>query len=283
MLNPSILQLIDLALIEDLGAGDATTEAIFSARDRSTGTLLVKSPTVLCGARVFDAVMRRVDPEIEVRWGCQDGEEVEPGTVVARFSGPTARLLQGERTALNFLQRMSGVATATRRYAKALEGTGASVTDTRKTLPGWRLLDKEAVRVGGGRNHRVNLGGGVMIKDNHIAAAGSIARAVERVRAYAPHTLRVEVEVVSLEQLPEAVGAGADILLLDNMTTAQMREGVALARSLAGARPILLEASGGITFERLAEIAATGVDLISVGALTHSVKAADISLDLDPA
>ncbi len=279
-ITPHTWQLIDLALSEDLLAGDATTDAIFTDADRTSGELLAKSPLVLCGAQIFDAVMHRVDPRIEVRWAASEGQRVAPGTIMASMSGPTTSILKAERTALNFLQRLSGIATATRCYAEALEGTGTTIVDTRKTLPGWRALDKMAVVVGGGRNHRFNLGSGVMIKDNHIAAAGSITAAVERVRAQIAHTLKIEVEVTSLAELDEAIAAGADIILLDNMTTAQMAACVDRNKALAVGRPALLEASGGITLERLAELAAAGVDLISSGALTHSVTAADISLNL---
>lgn len=283
MLSPTIQQLIELALAEDLSAGDATTDAIFNAEQRTTGRILAKSDLVLSGTAVFSEVMRRVDPSIKVVWSARDGDTVSAMTEVGTLEGPVASVLKAERTALNFIQRMSGVATQTRAYAGALEGTGTRVTDTRKTLPGWRLLDKEAVRCGGGQNHRYNLGGGVMIKDNHIAAAGSIQAAVDKVRAHAPHTLRIEVEVTTEEELVQAVEAGAEVILLDNMTTPQMTACVAKARALAGDRPLILEASGGVTIERLPEIATTGVDLVSVGALTHSVKAADISLDLHPA
>lgn len=279
-LSPHVERLIDMALDEDLKGGDATTDAIFGPDQRAEGTLLAKTDLVLAGSAVFTAVMQRMDPRVEVRWDARDGDSVTDRTTMAAISGPVRAILKGERTALNLLQRMCGVATLTRSYARELDGTDTNVTDTRKTLPGWRELDKYAVLCGGGRNHRYNLGGGVMIKDNHIAAAGSIVEAVRRVRALAPHTLKIEVEVDTIDQLDDAVGAGADIILLDNMDDATTAEAVKRARALAGARPILLEASGGITIERLKSLAATGVDLISVGALTHSAKAADISLDI---
>ena len=279
MLSPHVLQLIDLALIEDLGSGDATTDALFDGTELATAQLLAKSDVVICGADVFNLVMRRVDRIIRVKWTFPDGAEVPSGTVIADIAGPVASILKGERTALNFLQRMSGIATQTRRYVELLAGTGTQITDTRKTLPGWRELDKLAVRTGGGRNHRMDLGGGVMLKDNHIAAAGSITEAIRAVRSVAPHTLRIECEVTNVAQLREAVKAGADIILLDNMDDPQVADAVVLARELAGARPVLLEASGGITQTRLRDLAETGVDFISSGALTHSVTAADISLD----
>ncbi len=279
MLSPHVYQLIDLALAEDLGSGDSTTDALFDGSELATAQLLAKSDVVICGSEVFDRVMRRVDRIIRVKWIFPDGAEVPSGTVIAELAGPVASILKAERTGLNFLQRLSGIATKTRRYAEALAGTGTQITDTRKTLPGWRELDKMAVRAGGGRNHRMDLGGGVMIKDNHIAAAGSIRSAIHTVRAIAPHTLRIECEVTNFDELREAVDAGADIILLDNMNNDDTAEAVSLARQLAGARPILLEASGGITLDRLRDLAETGVDLISSGALTHSVEAADISLD----
>jgi nicotinate-nucleotide pyrophosphorylase (carboxylating) len=279
MLSPHVYQLIDLALAEDLGSGDSTTDALFDGTELATAQLLAKSDVVICGQDVFDRVMRRVDRLIRVSWIFPDGAEVPRGTVIAQIAGPVASILKGERTGLNFLQRLSGIATKTRRYAEALAGTDTQITDTRKTLPGWRELDKFAVRAGGGRNHRMDLGGGVMIKDNHIAAAGSITGAIKTVRAVAPHTLRIECEVTNFDELREAVKAGADIILLDNMNNNDTAEAVDLARGLAGARPILLEASGGITLDRLRDLAETGVDLISSGALTHSVEAADISLD----
>jgi nicotinate-nucleotide pyrophosphorylase (carboxylating) len=280
MITPLVQQLIELALAEDLSAGDATTDAVFDPDQRGQGILLAKTPLVLSGREIFEAVFRRVDPRCAFSWRYADGDSVPEHTILADLEGPVASILKAERTGLNFLQRMSGVATQTRRYVDALAGTQAVVTDTRKTLPGWRLLDKQAVRAGGARNHRYDLGGGVMLKDNHIAAAGSIAAAAQKVRLHAPHTLRVEIEVTNLDELDQAVDAGADIILLDNMDDALLALAIPRARARAGARPLLLEASGGITLERLPALAALGVDLISVGALTHSVKAADISLDL---
>jgi nicotinate-nucleotide pyrophosphorylase (carboxylating) len=280
MITPLVQQLIELALAEDLSAGDATTDAVFDPDQRGQGILLAKTPLILSGREIFEAVFRRVDPRCTFSWRYADGDSVPDRATLADLEGPVASLLKAERTGLNFLQRMSGVATQTRRYVDALAGTQAVVTDTRKTLPGWRLLDKQAVRAGGGRNHRYDLGGGVMLKDNHIAAAGSIAAAAQKVRLHAPHTLRVEIEVTNLDELDQAVDAGADIILLDNMDDALLALAIPRARARAGARPLLLEASGGVTLERLPALAALGVDLISVGALTHSVKAADISLDL---
>lgn len=280
LLTPHVQALIDMALNEDLGGGDATTDAIFPGHQRCSATILVKSDLVLAGAEIFEAVMRRVDPDISVSWSHHDGAQVPRMTPIGQLHGRVRSILKAERTALNFIQRMSGVATLTHSYAEHLQGTRTAVVDTRKTLPGWRVLDKYAVRCGGGKNHRLNLGSGVMIKDNHIEAAGSITEAVRRVREVAPHTLRIEVEVTDLVELEEAVKTGVEIILLDNMTTPKVAEAVKRAHALATGRPPLLEASGGITLSRLKELAEAGVDIISVGALTHSAVAADISLDV---
>ena len=280
-LSPQIHQLIDLAIAEDLVGGDLTTDAIFDAQQQCSGVLLAKSPLVLAGASLFTEVMRRFSSDIELTWVHHDGDWLPERTVVAQLEGPVRSILKAERTALNFMQRMSGVATLTRSYSRELEGSRCVVADTRKTLPGWRGLDKYSVRCGGGANHRFNLCAGVMIKDNHIAAAGTVAKAVERCRALAPHTVKIEVEVDTFEQLGAAIAAGADIIMLDNMSTAEMKRCVDHTRAQPGGDRIVLEASGGITIERLKEIAAVGVDVISVGALTHSAVAADLSLDLN--
>lgn len=280
VITPHTQQLIDLALAEDLAGGDVTTDAIFSEHDVAEGELLAKEALVQCGSRIFDAVMHRVDPRIEITWALPDGAEVVPGTPLAQIKGPTRSILKAERVALNFLQRMCGVATHTRRFVEALVDSEAVIVDTRKTMPGYRLLDKEAVRLGGGRNHRMSLSGGVMVKDNHIAAAGSVYQAVEAVSAVAPHTLRIEVEVTELDQIEDALEAGADILLLDNMSVEKMAEAVKQVEALSEGRRVWTEASGGITLETVAEVGQTGVDFISSGSLTHSVKAADISLNL---
>jgi nicotinate-nucleotide pyrophosphorylase (carboxylating) len=220
-------------------------------------------------------VLRQVDPELRVELHCDDGARVRAGQRVATLSGSAASLLKAERVALNFAQRMSGVATLTRAYVDALPAdTKARLTDTRKTTPGLRALERHAVRAGGGHNHRDDLSAGVLIKDNHIAACGGIRAAIERARAHAPHTLRIECEVDDLAGLDEAIVAGADIVLLDNFTPAQLRQAVKRARGR-----VMLEASGGVTLERIAAIAASGVDAISVGALTHSAPAVDIALD----
>jgi nicotinate-nucleotide pyrophosphorylase (carboxylating) len=278
-LDRGALALIDLALAEDLGSGDITTLATVPAERQSHGRVLVKQAGVLSGMATVRAVYARVDPGVVVAELISDGSVVAPRDVVATVEGPARALLSGERVALNFLQRLSGVATTTREYVRRVEGTRARIIDTRKTTPGMRTLQKEAIRHGGGFNHRLGLADGILIKDNHLAAIGSpdrIAIAVAAARARAPHTLKIEVEVTSLDELEQALAAGADVVLLDNMDIPTMAEAV---RRTAGRA--LLEASGGITLDTIREIAETGVDLISVGALTHSAQALDISLELD--
>lgn len=282
-LPPSVERLIDLALDEDLGRGDVTSEAIFPVGERATGYIHAKSPLWLSGVDVAAAVLRRVDPGISLSILQADGAQVLPGTRVMEFAGTVRGILAAERTALNFLQRLSGVATLTRRYVEAVAGTGAQIVDTRKTAPGFRWLDKRAVRHGGGTNHRADLGSGVLIKDNHVVAAGGVGPAVRRAQAGAPHPLRIEVEVTTLAQLGEAVAAGAEIVLLDNMTPDGVRQAVASLppRGTPG-RP-RLEISGGVTLQTVRAYAEAGADLISVGALTHSVPAQDLSLEVDSA
>jgi nicotinate-nucleotide pyrophosphorylase (carboxylating) len=273
---PLLDAIVDRALHEDLDGGDLTTEATVDPATRATATAVAKSPLVCCGAQVFFRVFSRLNPAIEHEALVAEGKLVGPGEALWRVRGSARALLMGERTALNLVQRMSGVATASHRYVAALpKGTKARVTDTRKTTPGLRPLERYAVRCGGAFNHRDSLGSAVLIKDNHIVAAGGIGAAVARARARAPHTSRIEVEVDTMAQLDEALAAGADIILLDNFSLDELGEGV---QRVAGRA--LVEASGGVTLERIAAIAATGVDIISAGALTHSAPAADISLDL---
>ena len=272
--------LIELALAEDVGNGDITTLATIPAEATATGTLHAKEAGVLSGVDVAEAVFAIVDPGIAYETVCRNGDRVAPGDTIARLSGSARSLLTAERTALNIMQRLSGVATTTARYVAATEGTGPAIVDTRKTTPGMRMLEKRAVLHGGGRNHRFGLADGVLIKDNHLAAIGGdhpVRDAVASARALAPHTMKIEIEVTSLAELDEALAAGADIVLLDNMDSPTMAE--AVRRRDQAASGALLEASGGITLERIPEIAGTGVDLISVGALTHSSKALDISLE----
>jgi nicotinate-nucleotide pyrophosphorylase (carboxylating) len=281
MLAPPLLDtLLDRTLDEDLAGGDLTTEACVDAAAEAAGEAVARKPLVVCGGAVFRRVFERLDPAATFEALEAEGASVRTGAVIWRVRARARALLSEERTALNLTQRMSGVATAARRYVEALPpGSGARITDTRKTTPGLRALERYAVRTGGAHNHRDNLGSAVMIKDNHILAAGGIGPAVARARARAPHTSRIEVEVASLAELEQALAAGADIVMLDNFTLADVHEAVRRVRGLAGARP-LLEVSGGITLERIAELAAAGIDVISCGALTHSAPAADIALDL---
>lgn len=281
MLAPPLLDaLIDRILDEDLAGGDLTTEACVDAAAEAAGEAVARKPLVVCGGAVFRRVFERLDPATRFEALVDEGALVEVGAVLWRVRGRARALLSGERTALNLTQRMSGVATLTRRYVEALPpGSTTRLTDTRKTTPGLRALERYAVRVGGAHNHRDNLGSAVMIKDNHITAAGGITRAIESARARAPHTSRIEVEVASLIELEEALAARADIIMLDNFTLADVHEAVKRVRAMAGARP-MLEVSGGITLPRIGELAAAGIDVISCGALTHSAPAADIALDL---
>ncbi len=278
VVSPPVDQLdaiIRAALAEDLGDGDVTTLNTIPAGARYTGDFLVKAPGVLAGIQVAQRVFALLDPAVEFRALDADGSRVDRGAIGATVSGSGRAILSGERVALNLLQRMSGIATATRRYVDAVVGTRAVILDTRKTVPGLRLLDKWAVRLGGGSNHRFGLFDMALIKDNHIAAVGSITEAVRRVRAGDPRQRPIEVEVTNLDQLREALALPIDRIMLDNMSHEMMCDAV-----LVTAGKIPLEASGNVTLDTVAAIAATGVDFISVGALTHSVKALDISLDL---
>lgn len=265
--------LIDLALEEDAGLGDLTSRAIFPLRHRSRAVIDAKQDLVICGLEVAAAVFTRVDPALKVKLLTADGDRVKQGAAVLRVAGPTIALLIAERTALNFLQRLSGIATQARRFADAVRGTGVRIVDTRKTTPGYRALEKYAVRCGGGFNHRSSLGEHVLIKDNHIAAAGSLTRAVRLCAAAALHTAKIEVEAKSLAEVKEAVRAGAGIILLDNMTPTQVRAAV---KTIAGRATV--EVSGGVKFATLRDYALPGVDVISIGALTHSAGAVDLSL-----
>jgi len=270
-------RLLDLALEVDLLLGDATGEATIDADAAGEGTFLVKEDLVLAGTAVAARVFERLGARCA--FDRPDGRAAVRGEVVGRAQGPVRALLAAERTALNFLQRLSGVATATRRCVEALERGGGRtrLLDTRKTTPGWRMLEKAAVRAGGGKNHRFSLGDGILVKDNHVAACGGVAEAVRRARAAAGAMLKIEVEVVDLPGLEAAIAAGADLVLLDNMDDAAMAEAVRRAGGRA-----LLEASGNMTLERLPRVAATGVDFVSMGAITHSARAVDVSFELGP-
>ncbi len=273
---PVLDDIVDRALQEDLAGGDVTTEATVPRATRASATALAKSPTVVCGGEVFGRVFERLSAEAVTDRLVPDGARVEPGTPIWRVRGPAWALLMGERSALNLTQRMSGIATLARAFVDALpEGSPARITDTRKTTPGLRVLERYAVRTGGAHNHRDSLGTAVLIKDNHIVAAGGIAAAIARARARAPHTSRIECEVEDLAGLDEALAAGADVVMLDNFSLAALEAAVPRAKGR-----VLLEASGGVSLDSVAAIARTGVDVISVGALTHSAKAADISLEL---
>ncbi len=274
--DPS-LELIDLALREDLALGDVTSEATVPADRRATAIMLAKQDGVISGLKTAQAVFARVDPTVEFEPLVADGDRVTSSTRLARITGNARSILAAERTALNLIQRLSGIATITAEYVAAVAGTGASVIDTRKTGPGMRYLEKAAVRHGGGSNHRYNLGDAVLIKDNHLAAIGGkhpIRDAVTAAKLRAPHTSKVEVEVVDLAGVQEALDARADIVMLDNMSLEEMKQAVALVD-----RRALVEASGGITLKTIRAVAETGVDLISAGALTHSAPSLDISLD----
>jgi nicotinate-nucleotide pyrophosphorylase (carboxylating) len=274
------LVLIDAALAEDIGSGDWTTLWTVGPEVMAEARIVAKAEGVIAGLEVAREVFRRVDPELTVRVLCQDGDRVHPGTEVLRLSGAARSILTGERVALNFLQRLSGVATLAARYVDAVEGTGARILDTRKTTPGMRLLEKRAVVAGGAVNHRVGLYDMVLIKENHIAAAGGITAAVEAVRAQNATGLQVEVETTSLAEVREALAAGVDRILFDNMPLDLLAEAVQVVRSSPEPRPEM-EASGGVDLSTVRAIANTGVDYISVGAMTHSVPALDLSLLID--
>ncbi len=285
MLTAAMIQsAVQAALAEDAPWGDATSDGLLPAGATARLAIRAKSPGVLCGLPLAEAVFRAVDPDLRWEQALADGAVLERGSVAATVSGAARRLLRGERTALNFLQRLSGVATLTAAFvARARAGSaGAQIVDTRKTTPGLRALEKYAVRTGGGQNHRFGLSDGILVKDNHLAvlarAGIPLEQALARLRRNVPWSYRVQVEVEDLQQAREALAAGADALLLDNMSTALLAEAVRFVAAQAGRR-VLLEASGNMTLERVAEVAATGVDYISVGALTHSAPALDLSLD----
>ncbi|MGE5389748.1 MAG: carboxylating nicotinate-nucleotide diphosphorylase [Deltaproteobacteria bacterium] len=268
--------LIKRALAEDIGHGDMTTGSLVKADMEVSGIFLAKARGVLAGIEVSQAVFETLDPEVSFMIHKKDGEIIDPGDILARVEGSAATLLTGERLALNFVQRLSGIATKTRQFVDLIGDSTVRLVDTRKTTPGLRVLEKYAVTIGGGYNHRFGLYDGVMIKDNHIAVAGGITPAIQQVRAKVPHTLKIEVEVDTLEQLKEALTAGADIILLDNMDLATLKKAVKMTKGKA-----LLEASGGINEKSIAAVAKTGVDLISSGALTHSAVSLDISFDIE--
>ena len=277
--HPSVRRLVRLALDEDIGRGDVTTQATIDAAAEATARIVAHEPVVVAGLPIIALVLEEagtVYARCDLR--VEEGTAVGTDAVLCEIAGSAAGLLTVERVLLNFLQRMSGVATLTRRYAEAVAGTRAKVIDTRKTIPGWRLLDKYAVAAGGGANHRFGLDDGVLIKDNHLVACGGVRPAIARARAAVHHLLRVEIECDTLAQVDEAIAAGADAILLDNMTVADMTTAV---RTIAGRA--IVEASGGVTLETIRQIADTGVDLVSVGALTHSARAVDLSMEFSGA
>ena len=278
-MSPSAIDLIRRALAEDLGTGDITSECFIPAEHRSTARLIAKENAILAGTEVATEVFHQVDPSIEIVLRKNDGEAISPGDLILTAAGPTRALLSAERTALNFLQRLSGIATLTRRFVDAVAGTKAVILDTRKTTPGLREFERLAVRAGGGVNHRFGLFDRVLAKDNHLAITGDAAglqRAIDEAKKRAPDIL-VEIEADTLDQVRLLCDLrGVDIILLDNMTNDQLREAV----EIRGPKKILLEASGGVNLETVAAIAATGIDQISVGALTHSARAIDLSMEI---
>ncbi|HCP24297.1 MAG: carboxylating nicotinate-nucleotide diphosphorylase [SAR202 cluster bacterium] len=277
---PDVHALIEASIAEDQTFNDPTTQAVVSPETQATGTIRAKANGVLAGVDLAIEVFHRVEPTLDAQAILQDGSQLSPGDDIAVVRGSAAGILKAERIALNFMQRMSGIASDTNRYVQAVQGLKARIVDTRKTAPGHRYLDKYSVRMGGGHNHRLNLADGILIKDNHIQANRSremgLKQVIELALANASHTIRVEVEVETMEQVKEALEAGAHIIMLDNMTVPEMADAMQVIGDQA-----IVEASGGITYDTVRAVAETGVDLISIGALTHSVTALDISLDLD--
>jgi nicotinate-nucleotide pyrophosphorylase (carboxylating) len=271
-----IRKLIQSALEEDVGTGDITTNAALTGKEVGRAVAFAKADLMVAGIDVFREAFLFLDNTIQFTAHCEDGQAVAKGGILAEISGNLGSILTAERVALNFLQRMCGIATLTRQYVDEIKGTRAKILDTRKTVPGLRSLDKYAVRIGGGTNHRFGLYDGVLIKDNHIAAAGGISQALARARGRFPHTLKVEVEVKNLSELEESLVSGADVIMLDNMSIGNMRKAVVVVNGR-----VPLEASGNVSLANVRQIAETGVDFISVGALTHSVSASDISLKIE--
>lgn len=278
--TPAVQRLLDLALEEDAGRGDVTSASTIDEGQEAEADIIAKERLVVCGLGIAEAVFTRFDWRTRLRARVADGDPVTPGTLVATVRGPAQALLAGERVALNFMQHLSGIATLTQAFVAAAEGAKVRVTDTRKTTPGLRALEKYAVRVGGGHNHRADLSSGILIKDNHVALIGSVREAVRRARANATHSLRVEVEVDGLTELDEAIEAGAEAVLLDNFNNRDIVEAVKRVRERAPR--MMIEVSGGVTLDRMHELAKTGIDVISVGALTHSARAVDLSMETRP-
>ncbi|KGG80721.1 nicotinate-nucleotide pyrophosphorylase [Caloranaerobacter azorensis H53214] len=275
MLVLQIEDIIKNALLEDMNNGDITTENLIGLNDISEAEIIAKEDGVLAGIEIAEITFKLLDKDMLFYRLKEDGQFLRKGDIIAKIKGKTRAILSGERTALNFLQRLSGIATKTKKFVDKVEKYNVRVADTRKTTPGIRVLEKYAVRLGGGANHRYNLSDAVMIKDNHIRAVGSIEKAIKLIRERVPHTVKVEVEVETIEQFKQALDAGADIIMLDNMSIEDMKEAVNINNKKA-----ILEASGNVDIDNIEEVAKTGVDVISVGALTHSVKALDISLNI---
>lgn len=273
--NIQVDKIIEQALIEDIGTGDITTESIIPYDLKAKGIIKAKEEGIIAGLGIAELVFKKLNPKITFQAKIKDGIKVSPGEILAEITGPAQTILKGERIALNFLQRMSGITTITYQFCQEVKDFPVHITDTRKTTPGLRILEKYAVRIGGGYNHRFGLYDAVLIKDNHLAIAGGVKAAISSVRKRISHTMKIEVEVENLSQLQEALEMQADIIMLDNMDLDTIRKAVKMAKNKA-----LIEASGGITLEKVKEIAQTGVDLISVGALTHSAKSLDINMEI---
>ncbi|MBC2710255.1 MAG: carboxylating nicotinate-nucleotide diphosphorylase [Desulfosarcina sp.] len=271
----TIEDLIQLALQEDIGPGDITTDNLVAPDTRGNGIIVAKQNLVIAGLQVAEKVFKALEPQIDFEALYADGDRITAGSTVVRIDGTLGTLLRGERTALNFIQRLSGIATQARTFVGEVAGTSVKLVDTRKTTPGWRVLEKYAVRIGGAHNHRMGLYDGVLIKDNHIAVSGGITNAVKKVRQKISHLVKVEVETATFEEVKEALAANADIIMLDNMDLEQIRKAVRMIDKKA-----LVEVSGSVTRERLRDLAQTGVDLISIGALTHSAVAVDLSMNI---
>lgn len=272
-MNVTTQQLIEMALQEDIGPGDITTDNLIAPNLKGNGVVIAKEPLVLAGLNVAKQAFQKLDPHIRFKPLFKDGDTINDAEVIVEMEGKLCALLKGERTALNFLQHLSGIATCVRSYIDEISGKPVRLVDTRKTTPGWRVLEKYAVRMGGAYNHRMGLYDGVLIKDNHIAAYGGIGKAIECIRTHVSHLVKIEVEVSELEQVEEALDAGADVVMLDNMNIDQIKAAVKRID-----RRAVVEVSGGVTKDRLRSLADTGVDIISVGALTHSARCVDISM-----
>ena len=275
-----IEQIIRLALAEDSGLGDITSESILSRARKGRGRIKAKQELILAGSGVAVQVFRILDPQADIRFLFRDGDAIQSGDVLMEIEGDLLALLKGERVALNFLQRLSGIATLTRTFVDHLENEQVRLTDTRKTTPGWRALEKEAVRAGGGYNHRFALYDGILIKDNHIAVAGGIREAVDAVRERTSHLMKVEVEVTCMDEVRQALDAGADVIMLDNMSLEEMTTATGVIKDTSRGR-VVVEASGNVSLESLNPIADTGVDVISCGALTHQARSVDLSMSIE--